>query len=58
MSKSNRLTQEDQDILQAYQINVIGGEDIFRFYLSPDIITDLPKITANVLKVNLQFLTH
>lgn len=50
ISGCKKLNASDELILKRHRINVESGDDIFRFYLLPEINSDLPKITTSVLK--------
>ncbi|CDW83611.1 UNKNOWN [Stylonychia lemnae] len=53
-----KLNASDDKILLKHKINVEGGDDVFRFYLLPEIYSDLPKITTSVLKTRATLSVH
>ena len=58
ISSCKKLNASDDKILLKNKINVEGGEDVFRFYLFPEIYSDLPKITTSVLKTRATLSVH
>ena len=58
ISSCKKLNASDDKILLKNKINVEGGEDVFRFYLLPEIYSDLPKITTSVLKTRATLSVH
>ena len=53
-----KLKNSDEDLLQRHGLKVTGGEDLFRFYLQPDVFSELNKITNSVLKTRSTLSIH
>ena len=53
-----KLNASDELVLKNHKINYDGGEDVFRFHLSPDYNSDLPRITHSVLKTRSTLSLH
>ena len=53
-----KLNARDDLVLRNHKINYDGGEDVFRFHLTPDYNSDLPKITHSVLKTRSTLSLH
>ena len=53
-----KVNASDELVLKNHKINYDGGEDVFRFHLSPDYNSDLPRITHSVLKTRSTLSLH